>query len=60
MMGDNIHIWENSEGTMFISWEERHDSLFYPEPHHIETMARIINTTPEVIRNALEKWNKSK
>ena len=54
-MMKNIYVWENSSGTMFISWTEKKTSLMYDDPKSIEIMASYIGVSPNIIRNAIKK-----
>jgi len=55
MMMKNIYVWENSSGTMFISWTEKKTSLMYDDPKSIEIMASYIGVSPNIIQNAIKK-----
>ena len=54
-MMKNIYVWENSSGTMFISWTEKKTSLMYDDPKSIEIMASYIGVSPNIIQNAIKK-----
>lgn len=58
---DELAVWENSQGMVFIAWYERQDSLIYPdEPGNIESMANIIGVSKESVIAAVNKYQRDK